>query len=160
MIKNRINYALLIKKILSQNTWIMNWSVTRHMTLNKSIFVIKRRIRTAVIIASDEVLQARWINDVRISLNDQIVRMTKVLHMLELNANLLSILTLNRRGYKVLFFKNKIEIRSSDTVIAIEIVRGRMYLFRSIDKALFSTKKLKNTDLVKAVLISSKKPAN
>lgn len=84
--------------------------------------------------------------------------MTKVLHVLRLDANLLSISVLNRRDYNVLFFKNKIEIRSNNIVIIIEIVRDKIYLFCSIDQALFSIEKTENTDLVKAVLISPTKP--
>lgn len=96
----------------------------------------------------------------RINLNDQIVRIIKILHVFKLNANLFSILTWNQRGYKILFFKNKVKIRSNNIVIVIKIVRGKIYLLCSINETFFSIEELKNTDSMRTVFISSTKSIN
>lgn len=48
--------------------------------------------------------------------------MKEVLRVPGLDANLLSISVLNRRGYNVLFGKNGVEIRSGNTLVATGII--------------------------------------
>ena len=119
--------------------WIIDSGASRHMTSDESIFVTKRGISSTVTIANDEALKARAIGDVQIDLRERFVIMKKVLLMLGLNANLLSISALNRRGLTVLFTKSGVEIRRKDTLIATGIARGRMYLLRTAVTALYIT---------------------
>ena len=63
----------------------------------------------------------------------------KVLYVFELNANLLFISTLNRREFVVTFNEKTVEIKSKNTLIVIEIVRGRMYMLQSVNTALLNS---------------------
>ena len=109
------------------------------MTPDESIFTNQRRINTSVTVANGEVLKARMTGDVRINLRGRFISMRDVLYVPELDANLLSITALNRRGFTVLFNKTGVEIKRENTSVAIGIMRGRTYLLRTADTALFTT---------------------
>ena len=55
--------------------------------------------------------------------------------MFDLNANLLSILTLNRKGLSVMFHKNDVKMRRKGTLMTTGIVKGRMYFLRTANIA-------------------------
>ena len=107
------------------------------MIFDESIFVTKRRISSIVIIANDEALKARAIGDVQVDLRRRFITMRNVLLMFDLNANLFSISTLNRKGFTVLFIKDGVEIKREDILIATKIVRRRMYLLRTVVTAFY-----------------------
>ena len=64
--------------------------------------------------------------------------MKKMLYVSELNANLLFISTFNRREFVVIFNEKSVEIRNKNTLIVIEIAKGRMYMLQSISTTLLS----------------------
>lgn len=68
------------------------------------------------------------------------ISMRDVLCVPGLDANLLSMTALNRRGLAVvLFTKTGVEIKKENTLMATGIMRGRKYLLRTADTAFYST---------------------
>ena len=106
------------------------------MTSNESLFINKIVINTKITMISDDVLRANGIDDVKVFLRGHIIKMKKMLHVLGLDANLFSISIFDRKGFNVLFRKGVVEIQSKNTLMATEIMKGRMYLLRSADRAL------------------------
>ena len=95
-------------------------------------------------------LNVKWIDDIKINLGDQIVMMKKMLYVFELNANLFSISTFNRRGFVIIFNEKTVEIQNKSILIVIEIVKNRMYMLQSINTTFLSSEakipeKLKET---------------
>lgn len=86
----------------SPQGWVIDSGVSRHMTPDESIFVTKRDINTTITVVNGEMLKARIIEDVRIDLGGQMVNMRDVLLVPGLDANLLSMSALNRKGFNVL----------------------------------------------------------
>ena len=77
--------------------------------------------------------------------------MKKMLYVSELNANLFSISTFNRRGFVVTFNEKNVEIRNKNILIVIGIAKDKMYILQSISMAFLSSeakipKKLKKND--------------
>ena len=126
--------------------WIINSNASRHIISDDSIFVTKRGISSIVIIANGEALKIRAIGDVQIDLRGRFVIMKKMLLMLDLNANLLSISALNRRDLTVLFTKGGVKIRKKNILIATEIVKERMYLLRTAVTALYIIEEKETSD--------------
>ena len=100
-------------------------------------------------------------------LNDQLMMIKKMLYVFELNANLLFISILNRRGFVVIFNEKTVEIKNKNILIIIEIVRGRMYMLQSASTTLLNSetkisKKLKKTIIFDIIfdVISEKKRQN
>ena len=125
----------------SLRVWIMDSGASRHMTPNKSLFITKRNINTIITVASGDILKARIIDEVKIDLGDQKMFMKDVLLMPNLDANLLSISILNKRSYQILFSKIEMKIRSNNILIAIGIMKRRMYHLRSANVALSAAEK-------------------
>ena len=121
----------------SSQGWVLDSGATRHMTPDESIFVTIRWINTSVTVVSGEMLKAQAIGEVRFDLGGQIINMKNVLLVPGLDANLLSISALNRRGFNVMFSKKGVEIRKGDTLVATGVMRDRMYLLRSANVALY-----------------------
>ena len=65
--------------------------------------------------------------------------MREVLNGPDLDANLLSILALNRNGLNVLFRTDGVEIRRGNTLMARGILKGKMYLLHASQTALLGT---------------------
>ena len=130
------NHALATEHLFFSDMWIIDSNVTKHMTSNESLFINKIVINTKVTMTSGDVLRANDIDDVRVFLKGHIIKMKKMLHVSELNANLFSISIFDKRDFNVLFKKGVVEIRSKNTLMIIEIMKRKMYLFRSIDRAL------------------------
>ena len=63
--------------------------------------------------------------------------MRDVLYVPELDANLLSIHALTRRGFEILFNKTGVRILKGSTLVAIEIAKGRTYFLRTVDTAFY-----------------------
>ena len=122
-----------------QDVWVIDSGASRHMTPDESLFSTSRPINTTVTVANGEVLRACSIGEVKVPLGGRTVKMKEVLHVPGLDANLLSISALNRRGFSVFFGKKTVEIRSGDTLIATGVLQGRMYLLRSAERALLTS---------------------
>ena len=137
-IKNEDNAFAATTQNDSMNAWALDSGASRHMTPNESVFTTKRPIRTSVTMASRAKIYAKDIGNVRFDLDGQTVRMTDVLHVPGLDANLLFISALNRKGFDVLFRQSGIEIREGGTLVATGIMRGRMYYLQSSLVALLS----------------------
>ena len=133
------NFVLVTRDFSPFSTWIIDSSVSKHMTSDKSIFVIKREIQTTINVINEEVLNARWIDDIKIKLNDQLMMMKKMLYVFELNANLFSISILNRREFVVTFNEKIVEIKNKNILIVIEIARGKMYKLQLISTAFLNS---------------------
>ena len=116
----------------------MDSGSSRHMTPNGNIFTSKRSIKATVTIANGEKLHAKGVENVCFDIEDQNIRMTDVLHVPELDANLLSISALNRKGFSVLFRKDGVDIRQRDSLVVSGIMRGKIYFLRSFQTALLS----------------------
>ena len=84
-------------------------------------------------------LNAKWIDDIKVNLSDQIVMMKKVLYVFGLNANLFSISAFNRRRFVIIFNEKIVEIRSKGILIVTGIVKGRMYMLQSASTAFLSS---------------------
>lgn len=135
----REDHALAAEHLPPPDMWIIDSGATRHMTPNRSLFTTIQPINTRVTVASGEMLRAHGIGEVKVSLGGHITRMKEVLHVPGLDANLLSISALGRRGFNVLFNKGVVDIRSGNTSVATGIMKGRMYLLRSSDRALLTS---------------------
>ena len=122
----------------SMNAWTLDSGASRHMTPNAGVFTTKRPFRKSVKVASGEVVYTEGIGNIRFDLDGQTVRMTDVLHVPGLDANLLSISALNRKGFDVLFRQSGVEIREGGTLVATGIMRGRMYYLQTSLVALLS----------------------
>ena len=122
----------------SLNAWIIDSGASRHMTPNGNIFTSKRSIKAAVTVANGENLHAKGVGNVSFDIEGQNIRMTDVLHVPEVDANLLSISALNRKGLSVLFRKDGVDIRQGDNLVASGIMRGKIYFLRSPQTALLS----------------------
>lgn len=121
------------------NAWIIDSGASRHMTPDESIFTSKRNItQTSVTVANGEKLFAKHTGNVAFSTDGHIVKMTDVLHVPRLDANLLSISALNRKGLNVLFKQHGVEIRRGSTLVATGIMRGKMYFLHASQVALLS----------------------
>lgn len=59
------------------------------------------------------------------SVRGQIIQMINVLYILNFDANLLSILVLNRKDLSVCFYKNDIDIRKNNFIITTEVVKKK-----------------------------------
>ena len=86
-------------------------------------------------------MKTRIIDDVEVDLERRIISIKNVLYVLELDANLLSIAALNRRGFTVLFNKTEIEIKRENIFIVIEIMRGRRYFLKTINTTFLITER-------------------
>ena len=149
-----MNFVFAVRDTPPFSTWIIDSGVSRHMISNESLFVFKKKTRTTIIIINDEVLHVKWIGDIEIELNGQTMQMKNVLYVSKLNANFLSISVFNRRRFEISFAKNEMQIRNKDILIVSEIVKNRMYLLRSSNRAFFNNdaeipKILKNTKTFK-----------
>ena len=109
------------------------------MTSDESIFVIKREIQITISVINEEMLNAKWIDDIKVNLGDQIIMMKEMLYVFELNANLFFISIFNRRGFVVTFNEKIVEIKNKDILIVIEIVKGRMYMLQSVSTAFLNS---------------------
>lgn len=134
----RDDYALSVRELSCEKTWIIDWGATCDMTPIKSIFEATRPTKSTVRVASGEVLKATSIGRIRINIDGQLIHMEEVLYVPRLDANLLSISTLDRRGLNILFTKGGVETRSGSTLVTAGIMKGRMYLLRSANTAFFS----------------------
>ena len=68
---------------------------SKHMTLTKSIFTAIQLTEISVTITNGKKLRAEELRTISILIDGQKIRMTSVLYVLQLDANLLSILALN-----------------------------------------------------------------
>ena len=68
--------------------------------------------------------------------------MTNVLYVFNFDANLLSISALNKKGFSVMFYKKKIEMRKKDFLIVIKIVKKK-YNFYARSKRHFESSRKK-----------------
>lgn len=64
------------------------------------------------------------------------IRMSNVLYVPQLDANLLSISALNKKGLNVLFHQNGVDILRKGTSVATGFLNGRTYFLRSSQVAL------------------------
>ena len=124
--------------------WTIDSGASRHMTPNANIFTTKRPVRPSVTVATGEKIYAKGIGNVRFDLGGQTVRMTDVMYVPELDANLLSISALNRKGFDVLFRQTRIEIRERNTLVATGIMRGKMYYLQSSQGGIVLSKDAEN----------------
>ena len=83
---NFMDFALAARDTPFFNTWIIDSGVSRHMISDESLFVFKKKTRTTVTIINDEVLHAKWIDDIVIDLDGQTVQIKDVLHVPKLDA--------------------------------------------------------------------------
>ena len=109
------------------------------MTPNEAMFTSKKAVKTSITVANGEKLHARSIGNVKFDLDGQTIIMKEVLHVPDLDANLLSISALNRKGFSVLFKKHGVEIRRRGTLVARGVLKGKMYLLHNSQVALLTT---------------------
>lgn len=93
-------------------------------------------INTKIIVINDEILLAHDIDEMKVFLKNHIIKMKKMLHVPELNANLFSISTFDKKDFNVLFDEKSVCIRSENITIAIGIMRRKMYFFCLAEKIL------------------------
>lgn len=62
--------------------------------------------------------------------------MTNILYVPQLDANLLSILALNKKRLNVLFYQNGVDILQENTLVAIGFLRGKTHFLQSSQTAL------------------------
>ena len=118
--------------------WIIDSGASRHMTPYGDFFTCIRPMRTAITVANGERLYARGVGDICFDLGDQNIKMVDVLHVPDLDANLLSISALNRNGLTVLFRHGGVDIRREGILVASGVMRGKMYYLHSTQTALLS----------------------
>ena len=119
--------------------WVIDSGATRHMTSDESVFIIKRTTNSTVTVVNGQALKAQGIGEIKFDLGGKSIVMKDVLWVSDLNANLLSISALNRKGLSVMFHKDDVEVRKKGILVATGIARGRMYFLRTANIALLIT---------------------
>ena len=79
--------------------------------------------------------------------------MKDVLYVSKLNANLLSIHALTRKGFEILFNKVGVRILKESILIATEIVKKRTYFLQTIDTAFYIIEEKKASIFEKSVKV-------
>lgn len=120
-------------------TWIIDSGTSRHNDLRRITFHEQKRYRNFDHDYQWGKLHARRIGSVEFDLDDQTILMREVLHVPDLNANLLSIAALNRNGLNVLFRTDGVEIRRGNTLVARGVLKGKMYLLHASQTGLLGT---------------------
>ena len=106
------------------------------MTSNESVFIIKQTINSTDTIINDQTLKAQGIDEIKFDLEKKSIVMKNVLWVFDLNANLLSISTLNRKSLSVIFHKNDVKMRKKSILMITGIAREKMYFLRTANIAL------------------------
>ena len=101
------------------------------MTPDRGPFVNMIMTRTWVTVASGQEIVSSERGDVIIKLDDEQVRMTDVLFVPELDANLLSIKALQAKGMTIKFGLGIVEITRDNQLIATGSLVDKMYILKS-----------------------------
>lgn len=121
----------------SSNAWITDSGASRHMISDGFLFIIKQAVSRIQVAVGDGVkLFAKSLGNIAFSLDDNIVKMTDVLHVSGLDANLLSVSVLNRKGLNVLFKNGGIQIRKDEVLVAAGVLREKLYFLHSAQMTL------------------------
>ena len=100
---------IIDKRVDSFRKWIIDSNVSKHMILNKSIFIHKRTINSTITMINDDVLKIHEIDKIKIDLKNQSIAMTNVLYVFDFNANLLFISILNKKDFSIMFHKKNLK---------------------------------------------------
>lgn len=106
------------------------------MTYLRDVFTKHTPYCTAVRIANGQRIWSEGKGNISIEIDSIIIRMTDVLFVPRLDANLLSIPALNRKGLSVLFRQDGVEILRHSTSVATGFLRGRTNFLKSSQVAL------------------------
>ena len=94
---------------------------------------------TTVTVANGERLRAQGLGDIKVNIDGEDIQMTDVLYVPGLDANLLSISALNRKGLTVHFRRRRVEIGRAGKVVATSHADGKMYVLHTSHVALTSS---------------------
>ena len=115
---------------------MLDSGASRHMTYWRDIFTEYAPYRTAIRIANGQRIWSEGKGNILISIDGTTIRMTDVLYVPRLDANLLSISALNKKRLNVLFHPNGVDIMREGIPVASGILQGRTYFLRSSQVAL------------------------
>ena len=112
--------------------WMLDSGASCHMTYQRSIFTKFTSYCAPIRIANGQQIWSEGRGSVSIEIDGKVIEMTNVLFVPQLDANLLSISALNRKGHTVSFSQRGVEILRRGTLVATGIPRGHTYLLRKI----------------------------
>ncbi len=116
----------------ASNEWIIDSGATRHMTPVRSIFTRMSPKQILVTIANGEKLRAEGLGEISVPIDGQRIRMTDVLYVPGLDANL------NRKGLSIHFCRQGVEIMQGNIVVATGVAKGKMFVLHTSQAALIS----------------------
>lgn len=105
-------------------SWMLDSRASRHMTYQQSLFTKSTPCHTSVRIANGQRLWSEGIGEGSINIEGRVIRLSNVLLVARLDANLLSISALNRKGLSVLFNQDGVEILRSGISVALVLCKA------------------------------------
>lgn len=105
--------------------WTLDSDASPPMTYQREILTKFISYRTSIQIASGQNLWSEGKEKDSIEIDGAAIRMTYVLFVPRLDANLLSTSALNRKGLDVLFHKDGVEILERGTSVITSFLKGR-----------------------------------
>ena len=108
--------------------WTIDSGASRHMTVDRGLFVSFKTSAQGVRVGGRRVLDATGVGDIVIDFGGRERRIENVLCVPSLGYNLLSVSALDDKGYRTSFHRRSVEIRSEDgTLLATGIRAGGLY---------------------------------
>lgn len=151
--KDKTMLCCLTGKLDSSEKWYLDSGATTHMTGSRRMFQSLEMSNTGrtVLVANNNRMCVEGVGDVRLSLgtydNKQAVVLKDVLYIPDCCVNLLSISTVIKNGYKVIFQGESCTISDSDGLFAVAKMEDGMFVLQSSAEKSFNCKEINESEL-------------
>lgn len=124
-------FSATVKENISDCKWFLDSGASMHMTSRKDwMYNVTEPSVNSITVANKEPLAVKGVGCVDIHLSqDKVIQVKNVLYVPGLAANLLSVSTIVKNGYKVIFIKRGCEIQDGkDEVVCTATLSNKLYI--------------------------------
>ncbi|XP_044019208.1 protein ABHD18 isoform X2 [Aphidius gifuensis] len=135
-----MNYVNNANKSNDKNLWCLDSGSTSHITANNKLFKQIEKANLKLSLANNDSTQISGVGEIKININDgnkqKTVKFDRVLYVNDLRTNLLSVLKMTDKNYKILFEKEKATISDINDNVLITAKRiGNLYYIQESQNA-------------------------
>ena len=119
---------------LPSESWIVDFRVSHHMTLNWSFFVTFQNYSTQVCLINKKTIEVTEIDKAEIFFKEEKLTLNKVLYVLRLDRNLLLIKTVSSHRITVKFWARNVLCKHNESVVATVKYHSSVYILKSLNR--------------------------
>ena len=125
---------VIVSLKLSSESWIVDFRVSHHMTLNWSFFVTFQNYSMQICLANEKIIEVTEIDKVKVLFKEEKLTLNEVLYVLRLDRNLLSIRAVSSHRITVKFWVRDVFFKHNKSIVAITKCHSSVYILKSLNR--------------------------